>query len=107
MQGSLPDMTATTALYLDLQRIYREQADRDIAAVTKHVQNVLSSISRDPGSISASEIRMFCKHVRCLRYAIGLVHVLLQCSGAYAQVAKDKTVRVLSVCNEYVKYASI
>lgn len=70
-------MTATTALYLDLQRIYREQADRDIAAVAKHVQNVLSSISRDPGSISASEIRMFCKHVRCLRYADGLVHVLL------------------------------
>ena len=77
LQGSLPDMTATTALYLDLQRIYREQADRDIAAVTKHVQNVLSSISRDPGSISASEIRMFCKHVRCLRYNFGLVHVLL------------------------------
>lgn len=67
IEGSLPDMTATTALYLDLQRIYREQADRDIAAVTKHVQNVLSSISRDSGSISASEIRMFCKHVRCLR----------------------------------------
>ncbi|KAA6425651.1 MAG: NEDD8-activating enzyme E1 regulatory subunit-like [Trebouxia sp. A1-2] len=41
IEGSLPDMTATTALYLDLQRIYREQADRDIAAVTKHVQNVL------------------------------------------------------------------
>ena len=67
VQGSLPDMTATTALYLDLQRIYREQADRDIAAVTKHVQEILASISRDAGSIRASDIRMFCKHVRYLR----------------------------------------
>ena len=60
-------MTATTALYLDLQRIYREQADRDIAAVTKHVQDILTSINRDPGSIRGSDIRMFCKHVRYLR----------------------------------------
>lgn len=67
LQGSLPDMTATTALYLNLQRIYREQADRDISAVTRHVQDVLSSIDREPGSIPASEIRMFCKHVRYLR----------------------------------------
>lgn len=67
IEGSLPDMTATTALYLNLQRIYREQADRDISAVTRHVQDVLSSIDREPGSIPASEIRMFCKHVRYLR----------------------------------------
>ncbi|KAL3148869.1 hypothetical protein ABBQ32_001742 [Trebouxia sp. C0010 RCD-2024] len=67
IEGSLPDMTATTALYLDLQRIYREQAERDVAAVTKHVQDILASISRDSGAISGTEIRMFCKHVRCLR----------------------------------------
>lgn len=60
-------MTATTALYLDLQRIYREQADRDIAAVTKHVREILTFISRDPSSIGGSDIRMFCKHVRYLR----------------------------------------
>ena len=67
LQGSLPDMTATTALYLALQRIYREQAEQDIAAVTKHVHDVLTSINRDPSSIKGSDIRMFCKHVRYLR----------------------------------------
>lgn len=68
MQGSLPDMTATTALYLDLQRIYREQADRDIAAVTAHAHAILSSVNRTPRSISASNIKTFCKHARYLRY---------------------------------------
>lgn len=67
LQGSLPDMTATTVLYLALQRIYREQAERDIAAVTRHVHDVLNSSSREPSSIKGSDIRMFCKHVRYLR----------------------------------------
>ena len=33
VQGSIPDMTATTAMYLELQRLYRDRADRDTAAV--------------------------------------------------------------------------
>ena len=60
-------MTATTALYLDLQHIYREQADRDIAAVTAHTCSILSSINRTPKSISAGSIKTFCKHARNLR----------------------------------------
>ena len=67
LQGSLPDMTATTALYLDLQRIYREQADRDVAAVTTHANAILSSINRTPKSISSGSIKTFCKHARNLR----------------------------------------
>lgn len=67
VQGALPDMTATTALYLNLQRIYREQADRDVAAVTAHVHAILSSINRTPKSIPAGSIKTFCKHVRNLR----------------------------------------
>lgn len=70
VQGNIPDMTATTAMYLQLQRVYRERADEDVAAVEGHVQRILSSIGRAPGSIPHVSIRTFCKNARNLRCAI-------------------------------------
>ena len=43
-RGPSLDMTATTALYLQLQRIYREQADADLKAVAQHVRKVLQLV---------------------------------------------------------------
>ena len=67
LQGSIPDMTATTALYLQLQRIYREQADADFKAVAQHVRKVLQLVGRDQHAISHTDIKTFCKHARYLR----------------------------------------
>lgn len=67
LEGSIPDMTATTELYLKLQRIYREKADRDIALVEQHVQEILQRIGRPADSISHDAIRHFCKNARNLR----------------------------------------
>ena len=45
-QGSIPDMAATTDLYLQLQRIYREQAEADVSAVEAHLHKILQAHGR-------------------------------------------------------------
>ena len=67
LQGSIPDMTATTALYLQLQRTYRERADADVEAVAQHVHKVLQLAGRDQHAIAHTDIKTFCKHARYLR----------------------------------------
>lgn len=67
LQGSIPDMTSTTDMYLQLQRLYREQADADICAVEAHVRQLLKSIRRDPASIPRSSVSAFVKNARNIR----------------------------------------
>lgn len=68
-QGSIPDMTATTELYLRVQKLYRDRAEQDVAAVAAHVSRLLQSLQRDPHSISGASIRNFVKNARNLRCA--------------------------------------
>lgn len=67
MQGSIPDMFATTAMYLQLQRVYRERAEQDVAAVEAHLARILQSVGRDAKSVPKADIRAFCKNARNLR----------------------------------------
>ena len=46
LRGSIPDMTADSDRYIQLQQVYREQADRDDAIVTQKVHDLLQSIGR-------------------------------------------------------------
>lgn len=66
-QGSIPDMTSTTDMYLQLQRLYREQADLDISAVERHMHVLLKNIGRSPASIPRSSVSAFVKNARNLR----------------------------------------
>ncbi len=66
-QGSLPDMTSTTDMYLQLQRLYREKAEADTSAVEGHVRTLLSSVGREPASIPRPVISTFVKNARNLR----------------------------------------
>ena len=68
MQGTIPDMTSTTDMYLQLQRTYRRKAEADAAAVEGHVQALLTSVGRDAHTISHSTIMSFVKNARNLRY---------------------------------------
>lgn len=68
-QGSIPDMTSTTDMYLQLQRLYREQADLDISGVETHVHVLLKSIGRNPASIPRFTVSAFVKNARNLRCA--------------------------------------
>lgn len=57
------------SLYLRLSRVYREKAERDVAAVEAHVGAILQRLGREPGSISREAVRLYCKNARNLRLA--------------------------------------
>ena len=63
INGSIPDMTAGTELYVQLQRIYKEQADQDLAQMTRIVQQQSSQAV----GVSQDDIANFCANV----YAVG------------------------------------
>ena len=60
-------MWATTELFLAVQKLYRERAERDTAAVAAHLARHLTSIGRDPKSIAPKNLRSFVKLAHCLR----------------------------------------
>lgn len=67
VQGSIPDMTATTAMYLELQRIFRERANSDVAALETHVRHIEAAAGRSSPRLPSSAIRFFAKHARNIR----------------------------------------
>lgn len=83
LQGSIPDMTALTATYLELQQIYREKAESDQAAMAAYVQSIAQSM-RHPPKISTSTIRNFAKNARNLRSVRGL-RATISCLYKYSQ----------------------
>ncbi|CAG9461668.1 unnamed protein product [Pedinophyceae sp. YPF-701] len=66
LEGSIPDMTATTENYLALQRVYRAKAEQDVAEMAKLVAAVLFELGRDANEIPRDRIAHFCKHCRCM-----------------------------------------
>ncbi|KAL5021823.1 hypothetical protein ScPMuIL_000978 [Solemya velum] len=66
LRGTIPDMTADSKRYIELQQSYIEQAADDIAVVTEKLQDILQSIGRGC-SISEQEIKTFCKNAGFLR----------------------------------------
>lgn len=66
LEGSLPDMHASTQRYLELQRLYRDKAEADAAAVENHVKTLLKTVGRETTAIASADIRKFCKHARHL-----------------------------------------
>mmetsp|Transcript_8982 Transcript_8982/g.19249 ORF Transcript_8982/g.19249 Transcript_8982/m.19249 type:complete len:537 (+) Transcript_8982:66-1676(+) len=67
LEGVIPDMHSTTDLYLRLQRVYKERADRDVRAVEGHVRAILGRIGREPSSIPLEAVRYYCRNARNLR----------------------------------------
>jgi hypothetical protein len=67
LEGSIPDMTATTELYLQLQRIYRSKADEHCAAVLQHTQDLLAECGHDRGDVQMEDVKAFCRNARHLR----------------------------------------
>ncbi|XP_027171118.1 NEDD8-activating enzyme E1 regulatory subunit AXR1-like [Coffea eugenioides] len=67
LEGSIPDMTSSTELYVNLQKIYQAKAVADFIAMEQKVRHILKIIGRDPYSISNAYIKSFCKSARKLR----------------------------------------
>lgn len=66
LRGTIPDMTADSERYIQLQNVYHEQAELDVAVVTERVHNILQNIGRN-GVITEHEIKTFCKNAAFLR----------------------------------------
>ncbi|KAK2143283.1 hypothetical protein LSH36_857g00105 [Paralvinella palmiformis] len=66
LRGSIPDMTADSERYIQLQNVYRQQAKLDVDAVSNYVQNLLESIGRPQDNITEKDIRAFCKNASFL-----------------------------------------
>ncbi|PIN22163.1 NEDD8-activating complex, APP-BP1/UBA5 component [Handroanthus impetiginosus] len=67
LEGAIPDMTSSTELYVNLQKIYQAKAEADFLDMEKHVRKILKKIGRDPDSISKATIKSFCKNARKLK----------------------------------------
>ncbi|KAJ6674692.1 NEDD8-ACTIVATING ENZYME E1 REGULATORY SUBUNIT [Salix viminalis] len=67
LEGSIPDMTSSTELYVSLQKIYQAKAEADFLAIQQRVKSILKRIGRDPDSISKEMIKSFCKNARKLK----------------------------------------
>jgi len=61
VMGSIPDMTASTQTYIDLQKIYQEKALADATAVETRVKATLAHLNK-PNFISTEEVKKFCKN---------------------------------------------
>ncbi|XP_068750209.1 NEDD8-activating enzyme E1 regulatory subunit-like [Montipora capricornis] len=71
LRGSIPDMTADSKRYIELQNIYQEQARKDIAFVTQRVHRILLDLGKSTDTIPDSEIRLFCRNAAFLRLIRG------------------------------------
>ncbi|XP_006340393.1 NEDD8-activating enzyme E1 regulatory subunit-like isoform X2 [Solanum tuberosum] len=66
LEGSIPDMTSSTELYVNLQKTYQAKAEADFLVMEQRVRDLLKKIGRDPASISKANIKSFSKNARKL-----------------------------------------
>jgi len=67
LMGTIPDMTADTHSFIDLQYIYRNKGQEDVDNVKKHLQENLSRLGLPADKVSDEEIKSFCKNVTMLQ----------------------------------------
>ncbi|KAL6570663.1 hypothetical protein OROGR_000213 [Orobanche gracilis] len=67
LEGEIPDMTSSTELYVNLQKIYQAKAEADCLVIKTYAKNLLKKIGRDPDSISKTTIKSLCKNARKIK----------------------------------------
>ncbi len=71
VRGSIPDMTSSSDMYVQLQRIYQNCANKDVDVVMTYVQQVLSNIGRMRNTITRKDVKEFCRNsafMKVMRY---------------------------------------
>lgn len=64
--GVLPDMTADTSQYINLQNVYRQKALNDADSVYRRVQQMLRELNMSNEFITDKDVRLFCKEAAYL-----------------------------------------
>jgi hypothetical protein len=71
LPGSLPDMKALSATYVQLQLLYRRKAAEDLATFKRLLEGILQSVSLPVDIISSEEIESFAKNASYLKVVRG------------------------------------
>ncbi|EDS44112.1 NEDD8-activating enzyme E1 regulatory subunit [Culex quinquefasciatus] len=61
LPGVLPDMTADTASYINLQNVYRSQAAHDSEIVYRRARQLLKELNKPNDLITEKDVRLFCR----------------------------------------------
>lgn len=64
VRGSIPDMTASSKMFIDLQKVYQHQASLDAEAVKNHLDRLPIKPASD---ITLANVKHFCKNAAFLR----------------------------------------
>ena len=67
VRGSIPDMTADSKRFIELQNCYHEKALEDVQNISEKLHAILASIGKKSNFIEDDEIRLFCKNAAFLR----------------------------------------
>lgn len=67
LSGNLPDMHSDTKSYVELQNIYREQAQSEMECVAKYVKEILQGMGKAPDAVPHDMIQLVCKNAANLR----------------------------------------
>lgn len=74
LEGTIPDMTSDTSRYVALQEAYKQQAEKDKAALTAFIKSLLDECAHKSNGCdllvsipSDDEVLTFCKNARYLR----------------------------------------
>ena len=62
LRGSIPDMTSSSSMYVNLQHVYQIKARADMEAVASHLSELLTNMGRPTNAISEENIKMFCRN---------------------------------------------
>lgn len=61
LPGVLPDMTADTASYINLQNVYRSQSVHDAEIVYRRARQLLKELNKPNDLITEKDVRLFCR----------------------------------------------
>lgn len=67
LSGAVPDMKAESAVYVELQTVYRARAQRDAQLIFQTAQVTLERLGRASSEITLEEVTTFAKHANYLQ----------------------------------------
>ncbi|MCO5596227.1 hypothetical protein L7F22_050287 [Adiantum nelumboides] len=71
LPGSLPDMKAQSSTYVQLQKLYKNKASRDVQQLQHYLEEILNQVGLPINAISQDEIESFAKHTSYLKLIRG------------------------------------
>lgn len=67
----MPDFKATSSGYIEIQRLYRDKARKDLSGLRGHLSAVLEEVGLPANAIGDEEIESFAKHAGFLKFVQG------------------------------------